>query len=135
MFRINVPQFAILKESMPAGNINLNTQLEFGYIADARRVSCEMKFDFSSEETAFITMILRCEFEVFKDDWDAFIKESTLTIPKSVLELFAVHTVGTARGIMFCRTEGTPFNYIIIPPINVSEMISSDLSANLETKE
>jgi hypothetical protein len=38
-----------------------------------------------------------------------------------------MHTVGTIRGILHCKTEGTPFNALILPPINVSEMVTGDL--------
>ncbi len=63
---------------------------------------------------------------IHPDDWATFEKEDGLQIPKSVMELLAVHTIGTSRGILFCKTEGTPFNSLMIPPINVAGMMKDE---------
>lgn len=82
-------------------------------------------------------MVLKmtCEFEIQVDDWKTLRNDKEVVIPKDLLEFFAVHTIGTARGVLFCKTENTQFNYIVIPPINVSEMGISDLTVKLESKD
>ena len=71
------------------------------------------------------------EFAVEETSWNAFIKGSTLVISKDFLEQLAVQTVGVARGIMHCKTEGTPFNMLILPPINVRDIISDAITVDL----
>jgi len=36
-------------------------------------------------------------------------------------------TVGTVRGILHTKTEGTNFNGFVIPTINVTELVTSDV--------
>jgi len=42
-----------------------------------------------------------------------------------------MHTVGTARGVLHSKTESTPFNGLIIPPINVEQIIQEDIVVNV----
>ncbi len=35
-------------------------------------------------------------------------------------------TFGTARGILFAKTEGTPYQQLLLPPTNVDAMIKED---------
>lgn len=72
-------------------------------------------------------LAITCEFEIEENDYKNIHKNEKTVIPKELLEYFAVHTIGTARGILFYKTESTPYNYIIIPPLNVSEMIKDDM--------
>lgn len=76
-------------------------------------------------------MVLKmtCEFEIQVDDWKTLHNDKEVVIPKDLLEFFAVHTIGTARGV-YSANRNTQFNYIVIPPINVSEMGISDLTVN-----
>ena len=55
-----------------------------------------------------------------------------LVILKVMLEHFAVQTVGTARGILHCKTEGSQFNGIILPPVNVTELVTEDMILPIE---
>ena len=72
-------------------------------------------------------LAITCEFEIEENDYKNIHTNEKTIIPKELLEYFAVHTIGTARGILFCKTESTPYNNIIIPPLNVSEMIKDDM--------
>ena len=74
-----------------------------------------------------MVLAINCEFEIHNEDFKELRKDGKTIIPKALLELFAVHTIGTARGVLFCKTESTQFNNVIIPPINVSELIQSDM--------
>lgn len=126
MSRIAVNQFAILSDTYPKGNITLSTELSFKYSADTRQISCEVGYRFTSDEEVFIILKSQCEFVIHPDDWNKFVKEDGIAIPKSVMELLAVHTIGASRGILYCKTEGTPFNSLMIPPINVARMMKDE---------
>jgi hypothetical protein len=49
-----------------------------------------------------------------------------LIVPKGFLAHLAMITTGTSRGVLFAKTEATPFSKFIIPTLNVSEMIYED---------
>ena len=75
-----------------------------------------------------------CEFGIHPEDLQSITSDNKVTIPKGTLDYFIAQTVGTARGILHCKTEGTPFNGIIIPPMNVTTMVDSDMIINLPAK-
>lgn len=136
MAKINVEQFAILASTLPSGtDISLSTELSFMYSLDSKRVACMLGITFSSPEEKIILLKIRCEFSIHPDDWATFINGNRLIIPKQLLDFFAMHTIGTARGILFCKTEGTPFNSMMIPPINVSSMITNGIDEQISSEQ
>lgn len=134
MFGIHLDQFAILCNDRK-DEIGMNVSLNFKYGDEGKKVACVVAFDFTSESEKVMVLKITCDFEIQKDDWKKFSKDKEVVIPKDLLELFAVHTIGTARGVLFCKTENTQFNYVVIPPINVSEMGIKDLIVKSEPKE
>lgn len=126
MFRINVEQFAIISDTLPA-NLIINTSLGFLYSVEGHKIATDMTFEFNSSSEKAMLLKLKCEFEIHEDDWNSFIKDDLIIVPKDVLEFFVVHTVGTARGVLHCKTEGTPFNHLILPPMNVTGLVKEDL--------
>lgn len=129
MSRIAVNQFAILSDTYPDKEITLSTELSFQYSAETRQISCEVGYRFSASDDLFLVLKSQCEFVVHPDDWKTFVRKDGVSIPKSVLELLAVHTIGASRGILYCKTEGTPFSQLMIPPINVAGMMSGEADA------
>lgn len=134
MFGIHLDQFAILCEDCK-DEVGMNVSLNFKYGDAGKKVACVVAFDFTSESEKVMVLKMTCEFEIQVDDWKTLHNDKEVVIPKDLLEFFAVHTIGTARGVLFCKTENTQFNYIVIPPINVSEMGISDLTVKLESKD
>ena len=134
MFGIHLDQFAILCEDCK-DEVGMNVSLNFKYGDEGKKVACVVAFDFTSESEKVMVLKMTCEFEIQVDDWKTLHNDKEVVIPKDLLEFFAVHTIGTARGVLFCNTENTQFNYIVIPPINVSEMGISDLTVKLESKD
>lgn len=134
MFGIHLDQFAILCEDCK-DEVGMNVSLNFKYGDEGKKVACVVAFDFTSESEKVMVLKMTCEFEIQVDDWKTLHNDKEVVIPKDLLEIFAVHTIGTARGVLFCKTENTQFNYIVIPPINVSEMGISDLTVKLESKD
>lgn len=125
MARIMVPQFAILTEQMPKENVNLNTELEFKYSPDTPSLLTIVRFKFNSDmaSSPFLVLDVACEFTIHPEDWEGLKKEGPIDLPTSLMEILAVHTVGTARGILHCKTEDTPCFGLMIPPLNVRKML------------
>ncbi len=63
------------------------------------------------------------------------ISDGVITIPKNLQEFLAVQTVGTSRGILFSKTEKTPFSQLILPPVNVAEMIKGAIKESLPVSQ
>lgn len=126
MFKISIPQFAILSENCE-NSYNIEARAEYKYSIERRAIAVEINFSFMGNKEKAMILYVICEFEIYPDDWNSMIADNKITIPKGLLEHFLVHTVGTARGILHCKTEGTPFNSIVLPPMDVTRMITSDL--------
>lgn len=48
-------------------------------------------------------------------------------VPVDFLRYMGTIVVGTARGIIHAKTEGTVLNSVVLPPINLVEIIKEDL--------
>lgn len=131
MFRINVEQFAILAENVRLEKLDIATGLEIKYSLEGKSLAIVMTFNFVSEEEKVMLLKLNCEFQIQEDDWNSQINDAKIIFPKNFIEYLVVQTVGTARGVLHCKTEGTAFNHIILPPMNVSDMINGDMIVNL----
>ncbi len=131
MAKINVNQFAILTDSVPTDDISYTVQLQFMTATDFKRVGCEFSVEFAHDDKAILKLTTFCEFDIHPDDWLERINDNIISFSKEDLGYFANQTVGVARGIMFSKTEGTPFCQFIVPPINLVELIKEDYKANI----
>ena len=129
MINIEVPQYAILADRCPDSleNMQVNAQVAFAADAPHHAVACKMRFVFKDPENALEAIEIICAFEVSNEDWGKFSNGTKTTIPQSFLTHIAFHTAGTARGVLYAKSEKTPFARIILPPINVEEMVKSDM--------
>lgn len=127
MTKINVGQFALLLSEMPTGEIRIHIDMDLKYSLEMKRIMVSMLFTFEIDDHKAMLLQLNCEFEIAAEDWNAAISDGKLTIPKEIIEYFGAQTIGVSRGVLHCKTEGTPFNGIILPPINVSDLVKEDL--------
>lgn len=126
MFGIHIDQFAILAEN-DGRDIGMKIGLDYKYADGGKKIACLSKFEFCNDKSRLMVLNIGCEFEIQDEDFCKLKKDGKTIISKNLLEYFAVHTIGTARGILFCKTMNTSFNNVIIPPINVAELIKGDL--------
>lgn len=131
MVRINLNQFAILADKLP-DTTNVNISLSFLYSLKAKRIAGVINVNILNPEgNLVIKMELNCEFEFHNEDWPSFIRESKFVVSPEVLRYLGSQAVGVARGVLFCKTEGTPFASIVLPPVNVAEMIKEGINEPL----
>lgn len=124
-------QFAILADKKPNEGLAYTVNLGFNVAPEAHRVACVFAVEFSHNDRPLIKLGINCEFDIHQEDWNSCITDNTLTINKTDLGFFANQTVGTARGIMFCKTEHSDFRNFILPPIDLTKIIDEDLVVDL----
>lgn len=136
MIRINTEQFAILCDELPEdlNNISIETRLRFKVSKDYR-IAPMARFSFVKDEMPLVVIEVCCEFVIHQEDWTKMLKDNDIVVPKETLEYLSAQTIGVARGVLHCKTEGTPLNVFIVPPVNVAAMIEGDLSMELNTEE
>lgn len=128
MVGIHIDQFAILASSFPTRAFDMNFGLGFKVAEDQKMFGCTCEIDYSAGEDRIITLKITCDFLIRPDDWNSQIaNDGNILLTKELQSFLALHTVGTARGIMFCKTEGTPFNSLIVPPVNLDKVIREDI--------
>lgn len=129
--RVSTEQFAIIEEGFNnKGKIRVNTSFRFAADDKSKYMAVFASFVFDSNEKPFLIVEASCHFSIKETAWNDMINTDlrTLVVPKGFLTHLVMLTVGTSRGILHAKTEGTSFNKYVLPTINVSEIIKSDAS-------
>ena len=129
---IKTEQFAIFEENYsPKKETGLGTELQFRLDQANRQIGVFLGVEFTQVKKVFLKIQVSCHFKIEDSSWNAFIEESQLTVPKGFLAHLAMITTGTSRGVLFSKTEGTPFSRFMIPTLNVGEMIHEDVTFDI----
>lgn len=127
--KVTTDQFAIIDKSFADTEaINLNTNLRFALDRIQRIVAVFALFKFEQKGIPFLIVEVSCHFIIAPESLTNFIKDDiTTVIPKGFMTHLGMITVGTARGVLHTKTEGTRFNDFVLPTINVVDMIKEDV--------
>jgi hypothetical protein len=132
LLKINSEQFAVFNENyIPNEIINLNTNLSFGLNQEDKVFLVTPKYTFQMNDKPFMTIQISCFFKIEDETWNSFIKKKEIIFPKGFVAHMAMITVGTSRGILHSKTEGTQFNELILPTLNVAEMVPEDVTFSI----
>lgn len=129
---IKTEQFAIFEENYaPKKETGLGTELQFKLNQTNKQIAVFLGFEFMQGKKIFLKIQVSCHFKIEESSWNSFIKENKLIVPKGFLAHLAMITTGTSRGVLFGKTEATPFSKFIVPTLNVAEMIKEDASFDI----
>ena len=126
MDQIKVEQFAILENKLPQEDIGFSAELTHGASKEEKIIAIRLKVSYISKEKMLLVCIVSCMFKVEPESWQDWVKDDKVFIPRGFIAHLAMHTFGTTRGILFAKTEGTPYQQFILPPTNVDAMIKED---------
>lgn len=127
--RIHTEQFALFEENFNEDTkVNFNIQIQFKLDRQNKMIGIFTGFTFEQEQKPFLKIEISCHFKIDENSWNNFIedKKAKIIIPKGFLAHLTMISVGTARGVLFAKTEGSSFSNFIIPAINVVEIIETD---------
>ena len=123
--------FAIIDTAYKkTGVSNLITGLGFGLDIDDHIVTCNFRVSFEKKKNQpFLLLEVQALFEIEKNDFLNKIKQedNSYRLVKGLAVHFAVLTIGSARGVLHSKTEGTRFNEYLLPTINVNDMLKEDI--------
>ncbi len=134
MNRVVVEQFAILRDVLPndVPSIQVTWGVTYGAIPDQHLVACKMRFEYvDSDQQPILILELAIYYEIHPDRWHNFIEDGKIVIPAGFQPTMMVHTVGTARGILFCKTEGSPLHALVLPPLNVQQLVQGNFTVTV----
>lgn len=115
------------------GETNLISHLGFGIDIDDHTITCNTKFSFEKKkDQPFLILELRGLFTINKNDFLNKVKQTdnSFLITKDLATHFAVLMIGSARGVLHAKTEGTTFNQYLLPTMDVKNMIPEDIVLN-----
>ncbi len=128
---IRTVSFAIIEAAYKkTGETNLLTGLGFGLDKEDFAITCNARFVFEKKkDQPFLLLEIQTIFQIEESDFLTKIKqdEKTYLLTKNLAVHFAVLTIGSARGILHAKTEGTPFNEYLLPTIDVNDMLQEDI--------
>ncbi len=123
--RIETVQFAAFPESNVVGqDIAINTTVGFSIKSDLSNIRNTLKINYVQGEKLLLIVEINCYFAIDKEGVEA-IKEKG-NVPVDFLRYMGTISVGIARGVIHVKTEGTTLNAVVLPPINLVEMIKTD---------
>jgi hypothetical protein len=131
--KIVTDEFAVIEESFESGSeANMSLTLNFGLNPSEQLVAMKVKCTFYQKDKPVLLIAVSCLFKILSEDWKRMYDEQSniLTLPHLPAMHFASLTVSTARGVLHGKTENSPVNALIIPPINLNEFIKGDLVMN-----
>jgi len=109
----------------------LQTELQFKLDQSKKQMAVFLEFEFMQGKKVFLKVQVSCHFKIDEGYWNLFIEENKLIVPKDFLTHLVMISTDTSRGVLFAKTEATPFSKYIIPSINVAEMIKEDASFDM----
>lgn len=127
---IRTDQFAIVNQEFDINKqFDITVIFEIGKDNNQKIVSVLFKSKFIEKETTILILECSCNFKISDESWNTFQDpdSNVLILPSGFISHLAVITVGTARGILHAKTEGTKFNGLILPTLNISEVFKSDV--------
>lgn len=132
--KVTTEQFAIIESSFDANKqFDLNIGLKFGVNKENKVISVFFLTNLIQNKKPFLVLEVGCHFNINDEAWQSFLNkdETELLLPQGFISHLVVLSIGTARGVLHCKTENTPFNEFILPTINVNTLIQKDIPIKL----
>lgn len=129
LLKISTEQFAIIEDAHDEkGNLVVGTSLRYGTDENNKIIAVFSLFSFESNKKPFLIIEASCQFKITDEAWSNMLVQDSniLKVPQGFLSHLAVLTIGTTRGILHAKTEGTCFNKYVLPTINVTDIIKED---------
>jgi hypothetical protein len=130
LVNIKTIEFAVIEnESINEDTLESFVEIGFGFSDKTGRIQCGIKFKLSTDDKPFIIIHINCTFEIEPTAWEAMYddKKEAYILPIWLAKHLAVLVMGTTRGALHAKTEGTIFNKYFIPPMNIDEQIEEDV--------
>lgn len=112
-------------------DIQIGSGYNFAINPIEHRIRCESEYLFTQAANSLLNLKLVCTFEVEEPAFEALITDKVITVPVEFLRYMATICVGTARGDIHARTEGSILSNYVLPPINLVEIIKDPLVIKL----
>ncbi|MCU4155227.1 hypothetical protein J1N10_04525 [Carboxylicivirga sp. A043] len=132
LLAVKTENFALLDDNYTESEeVNFGSDLEFKMSVEHKQLGVFTTFKFAQNEKVFLKIQVSCHFAIQPEFWESCCASKEISFPKNLMAHLSMLTVGTARGVLHTKTEGTPFNKFLVPLINVTNLITEDVVFNL----
>lgn len=128
LVKIDVPQFAIINDGEFSNPLQINFEINFAVDNSISSIKNTLKVVYLNSNDPVMQLVVESYYAVSPDSWKEMTKpDKSIVVPVGFLQHLAAITVGTTRGVLHSRTEGTNLNRFVLPLINVAEMVKNDI--------
>jgi len=106
------------------GKVDINVTFNFSFSKDYSVATCTSKYTFKQLDGLLLILELSTLFQIHEDGVSE-IKEQG-KVSADFLRYMGTIAVGAARGFIAAKTEDCVLNAIVLPPINLMEIIKDD---------
>lgn len=131
---IKTEQFVLFAENYNSKKqVQLRQSLQVKLDKESKQLGIFLGFEFAQTKKVFLKIEVSCHFGIEVNSWNQYLikEKNVITFPKGFVAHLTMITTGTARGILFAKTEGTEYCNFLVPPINVLELIPEDVTFEL----
>lgn len=128
---IKTLEFACFEDLVPKEDRFVKVNLNVGFLVqswDNAKLACVPEVTLFNKKTPFVKIKVACEFAIKPDDWGKLQnkKNHSIILPKGFADHLLVLSVGTLRGVLHAKTEGTACGKYPLPTMDVSKIIEED---------
>ena len=131
MSQIKIEQFAVLIDEI-SEDLGINVSFGVQISDDYKSVRMLTQIRYAQEDSVHLMLDLVCIFNISDQSIEEVTNGNKIVLPRGFLVHMAIHSIGTARGVLHCKTEGKKVNILVLPPINVDSMFPEDLEFVME---
>lgn len=121
-------EFATIKDDFLDEGFDLETGIDFEIASEKKQINVYVAFVIKQTKNVLLKLRIACGFEINPNHWEHFVTGGKITFKKDFLAHLTMLTVGSARGILHAKTEGTVFNKLLLPTINVKKIVNEDVT-------
>ncbi len=129
---IQTVEFAVIKEFYSENkNISLSINTEFGIKSlEEPVIVCSPEISFLQKNKPFIKIKIACSFSIEESSWNSYLMpdKKSIVFPKEFTDHLLMLSIGTLRGALHAKTEGTLFNRFIVPTVNVVDLYIGNIT-------
>ena len=128
---ISVEQFAYSEKDADK-QVQLGVAFDFRLNTAERLAGVFIQVNLLHKDSNVLKLVCGCHYEISPESWNTLVnnKKSKVVFPRGFVVHLAMITTGTARGILYAKTEKTPYASFVLPMLDAESLFKKDIVFN-----
>lgn len=113
----------------------MDTKWAYGIDIPQKRVKAMLDVTIFLSELPFIKIATEATYELSTQCFNSFMTSKSFILPVETVIHFSSEVYGTTRGILLCKLEDAGKSKFILPPIDLSGVISEPLEVEISSED